>query len=373
MKRKLMVLGLDCAPPEIVLDRRQELPVLSRMIAGGRHGKMRSSDPPITIPAWMVMATGKDAGRLGIYGFRHRNGYTYDKMWIANSLSVKEPAVWDLVGAAGGQSLLVSVPPSYPAKPIAGNMVGCFITPGADKEYTYPAGLKAEIEAEFGAYPFDVVFRTDDRDQILQAIYDMTAKRFEIMIKLAKSKPWDLFWFVEIGVDRIQHAFWKYHDPAHHKFEPGNKYERAIMDYYKFLDGRIGALLEVVPDDTVLLAVSDHGAKRMKGAFCVNEWLIEQGDLVLKEPPGAAPTSKRRPSTGPGPRPGAGADTTPASSSTSRGASRRALFPSRPTRPSARPWPIGCAASAGRRARPGPPGSSSPTNTTPSCGATIPT
>ncbi len=285
MTRKLMVLGLDCAPPEIVLDRRQELPVLNRMIAGGRHGRMRSSDPPITIPAWMVMATGKDAGRLGIYGFRHRNGYTYDKMWIANSLSVKEPAVWDLVGAAGGQSLLVSVPPSYPPKPIAGSMIGCFITPGADKEYTYPAGLKAEIEAEFGAYPFDVVFRTDDRDQILQAIYDMTAKRFEIMIKLAKSKPWDLFWFVEIGVDRIQHAFWKYHDPAHHKFEPGNKYERAIMDYYKFLDGRIGALLEVVPDDTVLLAVSDHGAKRMKGAFCVNEWLIEQGDLVLKEPP----------------------------------------------------------------------------------------
>lgn len=285
MKRKLMVLGLDCAPPEIVLDRRQELPVLNRMIAGGRHGRMRSSDPPITIPAWMVMATGKDPGRLGLYGFRHRNGYTYDKMWIANSLSIKEPAVWDIVGAAGGQSLLVSVPPSYPPRPLAGSRIGCFITPGADKDYTYPAGLKAEIEAEFGPYPFDVVFRTEDRDQILQAIYDMTAKRFEVMIKLAKSKPWDLFWFVEIGVDRIQHAFWKFHDPAHHLYEPGNKYERAIMDYYRFLDGRIGALLEVVPDDTVLLAVSDHGAKRMKGAFCVNEWLIEQGDLTLKEPP----------------------------------------------------------------------------------------
>ena len=111
------------------------------------------------------MATAKDPGRLGLYGFRHRNGYTYDKMWIANSKAVKEPAVWDFVGEAGGQSLLVSVPPSYPARPVAGNLIGCFITPGADKEYTYPAGLKAEIEAEFGPYLFDVVFRTDDRDR----------------------------------------------------------------------------------------------------------------------------------------------------------------------------------------------------------------
>jgi len=149
MKRKLMVIGLDCAPPEIVLDRRRELPVLNRLIAAGRHGKMHSSHPPITIPAWMVMATGKDPGRLGLYGFRHRRAYTYDKMWIANSLSIKEPAVWDILGDAGGRSVLVSVPPSYPPHPVAGDLVGCFITPGADKAYTYPEGLKAEIESRF--------------------------------------------------------------------------------------------------------------------------------------------------------------------------------------------------------------------------------
>jgi len=102
---------------------------------------------------------------------------------------------------------------------------------------------------------------------------------------MAREKPWDLFWFVEIGVDRIQHAFWKFHDPAHHLYEPGNKYERAILDYYKYLDGRIGELLEAVPEEAAVLVVSDHGAKRMKGAFCVNEWLIRQGDLVLREAP----------------------------------------------------------------------------------------
>jgi predicted AlkP superfamily phosphohydrolase/phosphomutase len=295
MDRKFLVIGLDCAPPEIVFDRRDEFPVLNRLISGGHYGRMRSSDPPITIPAWMVMATGRDPGRLGLYGFRHRTGYTYDKMWIANSQSIKEPAVWDFIGAKGGQSVLVSVPPSYPPRKIAGNLVSCFITPGPENDYTYPPALKAELEAKFGPYVFDVVFRTEDREQIRDAIFDMTVKRFEVLEYLIQNKPWDLFWFVEIGVDRVHHAFWKYYDKSHHLYEPGNPYESVIIDYYKMLDAKIGSLLEKVPSDTVVLVISDHGAKRMKGAFCVNEWLIEQGDLTLKEPPKRGATIEKTP------------------------------------------------------------------------------
>jgi len=285
-KTKVLIVGLDCATPQIVFDHRDELPVLKGLMEKGLHGRLRSSDPPITIPAWMVMTTGKDPGKLGLYGFRHRKGDSYDQMWIANSKAVHEKRLWDIIGERGGQSCLVSVPPSYPPYPVAGNLVSCFITPpGKDKEYTYPQTLRQEIEERFGPYIFDVVFRIEDRDQILAGIYRMTDKRFEIMDWLIRDKPWDLFMFVEIGVDRVHHAFWKYMDHEHHLYEPGNKYENAILDYYKHLDGKVGELLRRVDEDTVVLVVSDHGAKRMKGAFCVNEWLIEQGDLVIKEKP----------------------------------------------------------------------------------------
>jgi predicted AlkP superfamily phosphohydrolase/phosphomutase len=285
-KTKVLIVGLDCATPQIVFDHRDELPVLKGLMEKGLHGRLRSSDPPITIPAWMVMTTGKDPGKLGLYGFRHRKGDSYDQMWIANSKAVHEKRLWDIIGERGGQSSLVSVPPSYPPYPVAGNLIGCFITPpGKDKEYTFPQTLRQEIEERFGPYIFDVVFRTEDRDQILAEIYRMTDKRFEIMDWLIQDKPWDLFMFVEIGVDRVHHAFWKYMDHEHHLYEPGNKYENVILDYYRHLDGKVGELLRRVDEDTVVLVVSDHGAKRMKGAFCVNEWLIEQGDLVIKERP----------------------------------------------------------------------------------------
>ena len=285
MEKKCVVVGLDSAPAKIVFDQREKLPVLRELIENGLYGNLRSSDPPITIPAWMVMCTGKDPGRLGLYGFRHRKDYSYKDIWIATSLSIKEKTVWDIIGKSGGQSCLVSVPPSYPPRPVSGNMISCFITPGSEKDYTYPYELRQEIEERLGPYIFDVVFRTDKKDNLLEQIYDMTKKRFEVMNYLIRKKSWDFFMFVEIGVDRIQHAFWKYMDPEHHLYVKGNPYEDAIMDYYKDLDKKIGEFLSNIDKNTTVLVVSDHGAKRMKGAFCINEWLIEEGDLVVREKP----------------------------------------------------------------------------------------
>jgi predicted AlkP superfamily phosphohydrolase/phosphomutase len=113
----------------------------------------------------------------------------------------------------------------------------------------------------------------------------MTEKRFEVLDYLVRNKEWNLFWFVEIGVDRVQHGFWKYMDPEHHLYVKGNPYENVILDYYKYVDAKLGDLLAACGRETIVLVVSDHGAKRMKGAFCINEWLIEEGDLVLKERP----------------------------------------------------------------------------------------
>ena len=251
----------------------------------GVYGRMRSCDPPITIPAWMVMTTSKSPGRLGLYGFRHRKGNSYKDGWIANSQSVREQKIWDILGESGMRVCIVGIPPSYPPIPVKGELISCFITPDANREYTFPITLKREIEQLVGPYPFDVEFRTDQRDVLLKDLHEMTDKHFTTIEHLITSRQWDFFMFVEIGSDRIHHAFWKFYDKAHSKYVPGNKFENAIPDYYKRLDEHIGRLLQQVPDDTTVLLVSDHGAKGMRGAFCVNEWLIREGYLVLKERP----------------------------------------------------------------------------------------
>ena len=115
----------------------------------------------------------------------------------------------------------------------------------------------------------------------------MTEQRFAVCRHLLDTRPWDFFMMVEIGVDRMHHAFWRYLDAEHPRHEPDHRYRDAIRNYYIYLDEEIGELLERFDDETTVLVVSDHGARPMQGAICVNEWLLQEGYLALEgEPPG---------------------------------------------------------------------------------------
>jgi predicted AlkP superfamily phosphohydrolase/phosphomutase len=113
----------------------------------------------------------------------------------------------------------------------------------------------------------------------------MTENRFKVVKHLMAKEEWDYLMFVEIGVDRLHHMFWKYYDRSHPRYTVHHKYSKAIPEYYKYLDEKIGELLSMIDSDTYVLVVSDHGTASMKGAFCINEWLIKEGYLVLKKYP----------------------------------------------------------------------------------------
>jgi predicted AlkP superfamily phosphohydrolase/phosphomutase len=257
---------------------------------GGLYGNLESCHPPITVPAWTSMLASKDPGQLGFYGFRNRADHSYDRMNIATSKAVTEDRVWDILSRDARQVILVGVPQTYPARPVNGHLITSFLTPSINSAYTYPAGLKEEIAdlLDGEEYMIDVTqFRTEDKDHLLRQIYDMTERRFKVIRWLMREKPWDFFMFVEMGVDRIHHGMWKFFDPSHPQYEAGNKYETAILDYYIYLDGKIGELLDLLDDDTVVLVASDHGAQAMQGGICLNEWLRREGYLTLKDEPSA--------------------------------------------------------------------------------------
>lgn len=286
-KRKMLVIGLDGAPPELLFDKYgEELPHLAQLRQNGVWGKLQSCHPPITVPAWTAMMSSQDPGQLGCYGFRNRVGYGDTKMRIANSYSVNAPRVWDLLSRAGRQVVVLGVPQTYPANPVNGVMVSCFLAPSTQATYTYPPAIGDEIAALAGTYMPDVRnFRTPDKDWLLGQIYAMTEKRFCLVRHWLRHKPWDFFMFVEMGPDRLHHGFWKFCDPAHPKYEAGHRFENVLREYYRYLDTEIGTLLNRLDDNTIVFLLSDHGAQPLAGGICLNEWLMANGYLVLKQKP----------------------------------------------------------------------------------------
>ena len=278
---RVLVIGLDCATPELLFDRwSAELPVLTGLRDRGTFGSLHSVHPPITVPAWASMLTGRDPGALGIYGFRSRRDRSYDPPTLNTASALTVPTVWDLLALDGRDSIVVGFPPSYPPKPIRGCMVSGMLTPPSAATFTWPASLSNRIREQAPDYRFDTdLHRTGRGHELAEDVRGMTRTRFRVMRDLLGSEPWSFAFVHEIGLDRIQHAYWDGVDePQSHGYE-------TLLDYHRLLDAEIGELLEIVPEETAVAVVSDHGARRLEGVFVINEWLVREGYLCYTEPP----------------------------------------------------------------------------------------
>ena len=207
-------------------------------------------------------------------------------MVFATSDRVKDDRLWDILSRAGKHCTVMSVPMTYPPPNVNGELISCFLAPSIKSRYTSPPELHDEITEVIGEYMFDVPnFRTDDRDRIMADIIEMTRRRFKLARHFRDTRPWEFLMLVEMGTDRLHHAFWRFYDKNHPDYVPGNPYEQAFRDYYKMVDAEIGELIEGLGDDTAVLVVSDHGAQSMFGGIQVNEWLMQNGYLTLIDPP----------------------------------------------------------------------------------------
>jgi predicted AlkP superfamily phosphohydrolase/phosphomutase len=283
---KICILGLDCCAPEIIF-QDERLTHIRRLMDVGLWGRLESVIPPITVPAWMCMSTSQDPGSLGVYGFRNRTDHSYSGLGFVNSKSIGELAMWDQVAREGKKSIIIGVPPGYPPRKVAGISVGCFLTPDTAKdEFTHPPEIKKKLHEITGQYEVDVKgFRTDNKEWLKKEIFEMSRKHWTAVKWLLKNQEWDYFQYVDIGLDRVHHGFWDSYDTQHVQHVPGNPYQNVIPEYYQWIDSQVGEVLEMLDNETIVLLVSDHGARRLDGGFVVNEWLVNEGLLVLDEYP----------------------------------------------------------------------------------------
>ncbi len=285
--KKLVIIGLDCAEPSLVFDRlASSLPTFRKLAAAGFAARLRSTDPPVTIPAWISMLTAKDPGQLGLYGIRNRISYEYDSLRVSTSNDVHVPHVWDVMSDHGKTSLLVGVPQTWPVKPLNGDCIAGIPAPNTHRSFTWPESLKDELLRRIPGYRVDIGnFRSMSPYDLADNLFSMTRSRFAAFRYLLKTRPRDFAMMVEIALDRLHHAFWHYWDPTHPLHIPGSPFQDTIPSYYDMLDTEIAHTLAMLPSDCGVLIVSDHGAQAMQGGVRINHWLMQQGYLTLNHAP----------------------------------------------------------------------------------------
>jgi len=304
-KKRVLVIGLDGGEPSIINSlTEKELPNLYGLMKEGASGKLRSTIPAATAPAWSAFMTGKNPGNTGCIDFIQRISKNYETTVVDADVAWKEGGIdfsvitsqmigskklWDVISEAGMKVGVMHVPMTYPPHKVNGFMITGLGTPGVSKNFTYPEELRLRLLDEFDYKMHVTELNIDGREDIaLNDLYATERKRKDIALKLMETNDWDFFMIVFEGTDYIQHMFWKFLDPENPQYdsEKAKKYSKAIYDYYQEADKFIGELSASVDDNTTIIIMSDHGGASLNKYLYLNKYLKDLGLLSIKEKPG---------------------------------------------------------------------------------------
>jgi predicted AlkP superfamily phosphohydrolase/phosphomutase len=84
--------------------------------------------------------------------------------------------------------------------------------------------------------------------------------------------------------DRVQHMFWRFGEeehPANHG-HASPEMTGVVEEHYRACDEIVGKALEYADDETLFVALSDHGMNSFQRGVHLNTWLHDHGLLTLK-------------------------------------------------------------------------------------------
>lgn len=267
--KKVLVIGLDGATFDIIkpLVKKGKLPTIAKLMKEGVHGKLKSTIPPASIPAWPSFMTGVNPAKHGCFDFmkRHKNEY-YGR--LITSEDIKVPTLWKILSEFGKKSIVINVTGTYPPEKINGIIISGFLTPKG-KNFVYPFTLQKEIEEKgYRIFVDDDVLKASDEALFLE-LCKLEEKRVEVALHLMKRYEWDFFMIMIIGTDTIQHMLWNNKD--------------LIFRYYEKMDELISKIIEnIEKDKTNIFIISDHGFGELKKIVHINKWLHDLGLLAYR-------------------------------------------------------------------------------------------
>lgn len=284
---KVLVIGLDSATWRLMHPWMQEgcLPEISNLVDNGASGVLSSIVPPLTGPAWTSFLTGKSPGRHGVFSFMKRRPGTYEMMPVS-TLDIEGETLADILSRHGKRVALINVPMTYPPRPTNGIIVTGLDTPSRDSPFTFPAELQSELIERFDyEIEYNDPVREGHEQAFLEQVIRIEEKRFEAVRELLTRGNWDLFSIVFRGTDILSHYFWRAQDRSHPGYDEefAAEFGNVLRNHYMRMDEVVGELREIAGDECTVIIMSDHGSGPIKRKVYLDNWLLQQGLMKIRE------------------------------------------------------------------------------------------
>jgi len=287
---KVFVLGLDGATWDVLLPLAQQgaLPNLARLMERGASGTLRSVFPPLSPVAWTAVMTGKNSGRHGVFEFLEFQ-HDPEAGRVNSSRAIRAELMWEIAGRHGKTTVAGGVPMSYPPRPAPGFQLGDFLAPPGAPDFASDPAIFAELERAIGPYrPWSTAVHDGGNEaRVLDELTGFLDHHLQAVKFLMGRRDWDLFVFDLMAVDRIQHELWHVWDDTHGAREGRaaelDRLKPGCLAFWQALDRGVGEIAEALPADASLILMSDHGFGPIEWYVNFNVWLLERGDIALRD------------------------------------------------------------------------------------------
>ncbi|HID88319.1 MAG TPA: hypothetical protein EYP52_01215 [Anaerolineae bacterium] len=284
---RVLVIGIDGGTLDLIRPWAEEghLPSLARLMTEGAWGRLESTLPPVTSPAWPTFATGKNPGKHGVFDFIRPSGGDFE---MVNSTYIKARTLWQILSEAGRRVGVVNVPVTYPPQPVNGFVVSGMLSPHGGR-FTYPEDLLDPYREELGPYRIapSVQYKPGEEEPFIEDLLDLVERRGRYALRLMEDHPWDFLMVHFQATDVLQHAFWKFVDPTHPRHDPeaARRFVPAMREVFHRMDGFIGRMIDRLDGETTVIVMSDHGFGPLHWVVNLNLFFLEKGLLHLKRAP----------------------------------------------------------------------------------------
>ncbi len=276
--------------------------VLTRL--PGPPNAFRDGDPPATTPLTVHIDEVNSLAIIEVGGERFVARPGQWTKWVSVSFDMLPAGALSLSGTV--RFYLKSLTPEFE---LYASAINIDPTDPADT-ISHPARAAAELAEDLGGVyytkgmPEDVGALKDGvfTDAEFMGQVDLVHRENRAVLQRALDRwtadPAGGLLFFYVGtIDLAMHMMWRHQDPAHPFFDPaiaaqsstwwsgrdGTAWRDVVEDLYLKMDPILGAVLDRIDDDTLVMVISDHGFAPYRRKFSLNTWLLEQGYLVLKE------------------------------------------------------------------------------------------
>jgi predicted AlkP superfamily phosphohydrolase/phosphomutase len=278
--QRVVVIGLDGVPYTLLkkLAAKGVIPNIAKLMdrGSGHFKQMDVSIPEISSVSWASLMTGTNPARHGIYGFTDLKPQSYNIHFPSYS-DLKEPTIWDKLGAEGKRSVVLNLPGTYPAREHNGILVSGFVAIDLRKA-VFPHSLYEKLKTL--DYRIDVdTTKAQNKDFFYNDLFETLGIRNRAFAELWKEEC-DLFVAVITETDRLQHFEWEAIEDESHPRHP------RAMDFYSEVDRSVQQLLDLHGGNGGFFMMSDHGFCAIEEEVYLNRILKENGFLSWdKDPP----------------------------------------------------------------------------------------